>query len=202
MKQKIYHILFVVLAFAIVAGAMQCEKPCPCNAEMLICQTVAGGLTITQIAAHFTIKIENTNENSAVQGRITTEGATSVYGDYENITTSYQEFTYVVAANPDDDEAWEKTDLDGLSAGVRLGDVDNIVRLTNVFVRITYSNESTEDLYPDSDVVTNAWTDAVGGDDDGDLFDEVDEVGSDGDTTYIGNATDFQAVTFGLGNPT
>lgn len=52
-----------------------------------------------------------------------------------------------------------------------------------------------ETLRPVSDVSTDVWTDATGGDDNGDIWDEIDEASPDDDTTYVSLLSTGSAVT-------
>ena len=160
----------------------------------------AGGLTITNVTVYATIKILTTNEASAIRIGIRTEAGTSSYGGYVNLTTDYQEFNAAFATNPDDSQAWELTDLDGLLVRGETSNIDNQVNLTHEYLLVNWSDSSTTILRPNADVVglDGNWLALAGG---GVLNAEIDEVSADADTSYIYTTGDFTAYGVEIANP-
>jgi hypothetical protein len=178
----------IVTAIALILAAFLSIAFIQSHHNAVVTQYNAGSSvpTISKITVHANVKIMTTLEGNAIRLRVRTEGANAGNGSYQTLNTTYTEITEDFTTNPDDSEAWEETDLDGLQIGASIGDLDNEPRVTQIWLVVHWSDTSTDTYRPNADHTDGSWDEQDSGTD---LYQGIDEVTSDDDTTYIRNST-------------
>jgi hypothetical protein len=164
--------------------------------QLIAGQTVASGATIDYITIHVRGRIETTNESGVFVLRLRTEGSNLISSANKDFTTSWAEYTHQIDVNPDDSEAWEDTDLDGVTLDGTTNNIDNEVQIAKQWLVVTWTDASTDTYLPNGDFSDGSWKDQDAG---GDLFADI---ADDSDATYIKNANDWAGYAFLMEDPT
>ena len=119
--------------------------------------TGSGDITNVRVYARATSAA--TGEEVAIE--ITT-GATTYAGTKIALTLSYDDYFDDWAQNPQTLAAWTWADIDALQAGVRSYVAKNEIRVTAIWVEVTYTPEVAEGLVSQGITVADGVTAAVG----------------------------------------
>lgn len=158
----------------------------------------AGALTISKITLYARVKILNAQEGSALRLRIKTEGSATDPSGYKTATTSYTDESNDWAVNPDDSQAWENTDLDDLQIGIEVADIDNEFRATQIYLVVTWSDETTDTYRPNGDFSDGFFVEQ---DEGTTLYQAIDEAVTDEDVTYIKTSNDWNGTFSHMEDP-
>jgi hypothetical protein len=152
------------------------------------------GITITNVREYVTCK--GLASAAPIKFLIRPGGTSRLSSETPCGNASYSEIYYDWATNPDTSATWQVAEINasagGISAGTLSGDT---VRVTQIKFVVTFSDLSTQTLYPSSDSYDGDWLNEADGTS---LYDHINEHSADDDTSYIYNSTSSNQGRFEL----
>ncbi len=98
---------------------------------------IPAGSIINKVSVKMRVKADSSYRASAKPAL--KSGATVYYGTSRALTTSWAEYTHDWTSNPADSESWGVSDLDGLEAGVALGQGSTLAYCASIWMIVDYS---------------------------------------------------------------